>query len=62
MIDDIIIDMTEGGTSLDRLMDCLTVEWEYPIEEVRDAIVRLETEGRVNGWYENGKPMIGAVE
>lgn len=62
MIDDIIIDMAEGGTSLDRLMECLTVEWGYTKEEVEDTIMFLETIGKVKGWFDGDKPMIGAVE
>lgn len=68
MIDDIIIDLTEKERDVLGLMFELAMEWGYTAEEIEEALIRLEGDGKVRGWFvdttipDMPMPMIEAVQ
>ena len=68
MIDDILIDLTEKERDVMGLMFELAVVWGYTAEEIEEALIRLEGDGKVRGWFVDTTipnmpmPMIEAVQ
>lgn len=61
MIEDAIMDILEGPMQVYPLLYALMTYFDITLDEAEDAVIRLEEQGRVRGYYEGDIEMIEAV-